>query len=150
MPKWCVRPMIDGCWTPPYQAVRDGDLFRVDHRRQAAEDGAQLQLQWTFIGGDRLSWVKKRETYEDKLRANAQRMGGEWRRSAVGWIPSTDRSLLKATCTYVWRVPVEQLSEDDYSDRILEIVGQPATKWTPTKSDMQTYCRALSVDPLET
>ncbi|RHZ04826.1 hypothetical protein DYB37_011306 [Aphanomyces astaci] len=74
-------------------------------------------------------------------------MGGEWRRSAVGWIPSTDRSLLKATCTYVWLVPVEQLSEDDYRDRIMEIVGQPATKWTPTKSDMQTYCRALSVDP---
>ncbi|RLO13405.1 hypothetical protein DYB28_009063, partial [Aphanomyces astaci] len=105
--------------------------------------GAQLQLQWTFI----VSWVKKRETYEDKLRANAQRMGGEWRRSAVGWIPSTDRSLLKATCTYVWRVPVEQLSEDDYRDRIMEIVGQPATKWTPTKSDMQNYCRTLSVDP---
>ncbi|RLO13788.1 hypothetical protein DYB28_003644, partial [Aphanomyces astaci] len=41
----------------------------------------------------------------------------------------------------------EQLSEDDYRDRIMEIVGQPATKWTPTKSDMQTYCRALSVDP---
>ncbi|ETV64725.1 hypothetical protein H257_18441 [Aphanomyces astaci] len=143
MPKWRVRPMIDGCWTPPYQAVRDGDLFRVDHRRQAAEDGAQLQLQWTFI----VSWVKKRETYEDKLRANAQRMSGKWRRSAVGLIPSTNRSLLKATCTYVWRVPVEQLSEDDYRDRILEIVGQPATKWTPTKSDMQTYCRALSVDP---
>ncbi|RHY97759.1 hypothetical protein DYB31_015279 [Aphanomyces astaci] len=80
-----------------------------------------------------LSWVKKREAYEDKLRANAQRMGGEWRRSAVGWIPSTDRSLLKATSTYVWRVPVEQLSEDDYHDRIMEIVGQPATKWTPTK-----------------
>ncbi|RHZ14397.1 hypothetical protein DYB26_015324, partial [Aphanomyces astaci] len=94
-----------------------------------------------------VSWVKKRETYEDKLRANAQRMGGEWRRSAVGWIPSTDRSLLKATCTYVWRVPVEQLSEDDYRDRIMEIVGQPATKWTPTKSDMQNYCRTLSVDP---
>ncbi|RLO00109.1 hypothetical protein DYB28_008300, partial [Aphanomyces astaci] len=92
------------------------------------------------------SWVKKRETYEDKLRANAQRMGGEWRRSAVGWIPSTDRSLLTATCTYVWRVPVEQLSEDDYRDRIMEIVVQPATKWTPTKSDMQTYCLALSVD----
>ncbi|RHZ22881.1 hypothetical protein DYB26_009271, partial [Aphanomyces astaci] len=89
-----------------------------------------------------VSWVKKRETYEDKLRANAQRMGGEWRRSAMGWIPSTDRSLLKAICTYVWQVPVEQLS-----DRIMEIVGQPATKWTPTKSDMQTYCRALSVDP---
>ncbi|KAF0707479.1 hypothetical protein AaE_013583, partial [Aphanomyces astaci] len=79
--------------------------------------------------------------------ANAQRMGGDWRRSAVRWIPSTDRSLLKATCTYVWRVPVEQLSEDDYRDHIMEIVGQPATKWTPTKSDMQTYCRALSVDP---
>ncbi|RHY80241.1 hypothetical protein DYB26_003755 [Aphanomyces astaci] len=94
-----------------------------------------------------VSWVKKRETYEDMLRANAQRMGGEWRRSAVGWIPSTDRSLLKAICTYDWRVPVEKLSEDDYRDRIMEIVGQPATKWTPTKSDMQTYCRALSVDP---
>ncbi|RHY58108.1 hypothetical protein DYB30_009027, partial [Aphanomyces astaci] len=47
----------------------------------------------------------------------------------------------------MWRVPVEQLSADDYGDRIMEIVGQPATKWTPTKSDMQTYCRALSVDP---
>ncbi|RLO10969.1 hypothetical protein DYB28_005432, partial [Aphanomyces astaci] len=29
----------------------------------------------------------------------------------------------------------------------MEIVGQSATKWTPTKSDMQTYCRTLSVDP---
>ncbi|ETV70710.1 hypothetical protein H257_13808 [Aphanomyces astaci] len=71
-----------------------------------------------------VSWVKKRETYEDKLRANAQRMGGEWR-----------------------RMPVEQLSEDDYRDRIMEIVGQPATKWTPTMSDMQNYCRTLSIDP---
>ncbi|RLO06738.1 hypothetical protein DYB28_008265 [Aphanomyces astaci] len=48
------------------------------------------------------------------------------------------------------RAKLQQLSEDDYRDRIMEIVGQPATKWTPTKSDMQTYCRALSVDPLET
>ncbi|ETV69573.1 hypothetical protein H257_14705 [Aphanomyces astaci] len=134
MPKWRVRPMIDGCWTPPYQAAQDGDLFRADHRRQAAEDGG-------------LTSTPKRETYEDKLRANAQRMGGKWRWSAVGWIPSTDRSFLKATCTYVWRVPVEQRIEDDYRDHIMEIVLQPATKWTPTKSDMQTYCQALSVDP---
>ncbi|RLO01715.1 hypothetical protein DYB28_004202, partial [Aphanomyces astaci] len=35
----------------------------------------------------------------------------------------------------------------DHSHTTIEIVGQPATKWTPTKSDMQTYCRALSVDP---
>ncbi|RLO13493.1 hypothetical protein DYB28_012871, partial [Aphanomyces astaci] len=116
---------------------------RIDNAKvtRAAHDRRMLDTTLT-----RISWVKKRETYEDKLRANAQRMGGEWRRSAVGWIPSTDRSLLKATCTYVWRVPVEQLSEDDYRDRIMEIVGQPATKWTPTKSDMQNYCRALSVD----
>ncbi|ETV86426.1 hypothetical protein H257_01623 [Aphanomyces astaci] len=120
-----------------------GPLTTTDAKQRRM--GAQLQLQWTFIS---VSWVKKRETYVDKLRANAQRMGVvEWRRSAVGWIPSTDCSLLKATCTYVWRVPVEQLSEDDYHDRIMEIVGQPETKWTPTKSDMQTYCRALSVDP---
>ncbi|RLO10429.1 hypothetical protein DYB28_008783 [Aphanomyces astaci] len=55
MPKWRVRPMIDGCWTPPCQAVRDGDLFQVDHRRQAAEDGGPTSTQWTFIGGDRCS-----------------------------------------------------------------------------------------------
>ncbi|RHZ21104.1 hypothetical protein DYB26_014853, partial [Aphanomyces astaci] len=52
-----------------------------------------------------------------------------------------DRRMLDTT------LPSKQLSEDDYRDRIMEIVGQPATKWTPTKSDMQTYCRALSVDP---
>ncbi|ETV64208.1 hypothetical protein H257_18875 [Aphanomyces astaci] len=71
--------------------------------------------------------LKKRETYEDNLRANARRMGGEWRRSACMWN--------------------KQPSEDDYRNRIMDVVGQPATKWTPTKSDIQTYCRALSVDP---
>ncbi|ETV84953.1 hypothetical protein H257_02849 [Aphanomyces astaci] len=78
--------------------------------------------------------------------ANAQRMGGEWRRSAVRWIPSTDRSLLKATCTYVWRVPVEQLSEDDYRDHIMEIVGQPATKGSPTKHDQRLVSFMERVD----
>ncbi|ETV65038.1 hypothetical protein H257_18162 [Aphanomyces astaci] len=137
-PNWGARLMIVGCWTRPYQAAQDGDLFRADHRRQAAEDeGPNIPGELGEEAGNVL----------DKLRVNAQRMGGEWRRSAVRWIPSTDRSLLKATCTYVWRVPVEQFSEDDYRDRIMEIVGQPGLKTTPTKSDMQTYCRALSVDP---
>ncbi|RHZ09814.1 hypothetical protein DYB37_014020, partial [Aphanomyces astaci] len=126
------------------KANRPAKEKRIDHAKVARAAHDRRMLDTTLPS---ISWVKKRETYEDKLRANAQRMGGEWRRSAVGWIPSTDRSLLKATCTYVWRVPVEQLSEDDYRDRIMEIVGQPATKWTPTKSDMQNYCRTLSVDP---
>ncbi|RHY58943.1 hypothetical protein DYB34_010240, partial [Aphanomyces astaci] len=136
-PNWeqLPRPPIEGAYVDEdYPPPEKSDAEK--RAEEKAEARAKL-----------LSWVKKRETYEDKLRANAQRMGGEWRRSAVGWIPSTDRSLLKATCTYVWRVPVEQLSEDDYRDRIMEIVGQPATKWTPTKSDMQNYCRTLSVDP---
>ncbi|RQM30640.1 hypothetical protein B5M09_013468, partial [Aphanomyces astaci] len=94
---------------------------RVDHAKVARAAHDRRMLDTTLPS---ISWVKKRETYEDKLRANAQRMGGEWR-----------------------RMPVEQLSEDDYRDRIMEIVGQPATKWTPTKSDMQNYCRTLSVDP---
>ncbi|RLO09780.1 hypothetical protein DYB28_005734, partial [Aphanomyces astaci] len=136
-PKQAERRRINKANRPPREK-------RVDHDKVARAAHDRRMLDNTLPS---ISWVKKRETYEDKLRANAQRMGGEWRRSAVGWIPSTDRSLLKVTCTYVWRVPVEQLSEDDYHDRIMEIVGQPETKWTPTKSDMQTYCWALSVNP---
>ncbi|ETV83519.1 hypothetical protein H257_04233 [Aphanomyces astaci] len=86
------------------------------------------------------------------MRTSDERMRNEWVASGDGVLwdgshPRTDCGLLKATCTYVWRVPVEQLSDDDYSDRITQSVRQPVAKWTPTKSDMQKYSWALSVDP---
>ncbi|KAF0708623.1 hypothetical protein AaE_013134, partial [Aphanomyces astaci] len=86
------------------------------------------------------------------MKTSDERMRNEWVASGDGVLwggsyPRTDCSLLKATCTYVWRVPVEQLSEMATATASRKSVRQPVAKWTPTKSDMQTYSWALSVDP---
>ncbi|ETV95089.1 hypothetical protein H310_11372 [Aphanomyces invadans] len=65
--------------------------------------------------------TRKREKYEDKLKAIAQHMGHDWKRTAVGWIESSDRSLLKSTCMYVWNTAMIDLTEDEYHYRIREI-----------------------------
>ncbi|RHY21609.1 hypothetical protein DYB32_009763 [Aphanomyces invadans] len=75
-------------------------------------------------------------------------MGQNWRSLAVTWIESADRSLLEASCMYLWHIDRDALDEDEFQARIRKIIGEPANKWTLTKSDMLEYCRGLRVDPL--
>ncbi|RHY21628.1 hypothetical protein DYB32_009755 [Aphanomyces invadans] len=75
-------------------------------------------------------------------------MGQNWRSLAVTWIESADRSLLEASCMYLWHIDRDALDEDEFQARIRKIIGEPANKWTLTKSDMLEFCRGLRVDPL--
>ncbi|ETW01596.1 hypothetical protein H310_06236 [Aphanomyces invadans] len=63
-------------------------------------------------------WKRKREKYEGKLKAIAQRMGHGWERTA-----------------------------DEYKYRIREIICQPANEWMWTKQDMEMHCQHLRLDP---
>ncbi|RHY22162.1 hypothetical protein DYB32_009590 [Aphanomyces invadans] len=91
-------------------------------------------------------------------------MGLNWRSLAVTWIESADRSLLEASCSYLWHIDRYALDENEFQARIRKIIGEPANKWTLTKSnkwtltksnkwtltklDMLEYCKGLRVDPL--
>ncbi|RLO03399.1 hypothetical protein DYB28_012879, partial [Aphanomyces astaci] len=90
---------------------------------------------------------RKRDRYEEKLKANAQRMRHDWRATAVPWLESADRSMVEAACLYLWDINIDDLDESEFRERICKIIGEPGNKWTVTKAEMEEKCKKLRVDP---
>ncbi|RLO12792.1 hypothetical protein DYB28_011255 [Aphanomyces astaci] len=116
------------------------------------QDGPSLVLKdieyppITTVDRDSLvAW--KRDRYEDKLKANAQRMRHDWRATAVPWLESADSSMVEAACLYLWDINIDDLDESEFRERICKIIGEPANKWTVTKAEMEEQCKKLRVDP---
>ncbi|RHY32289.1 hypothetical protein DYB25_012723, partial [Aphanomyces astaci] len=86
------------------------------------------------------------DTYEDQLKAQAQRLGHTWHRSSVGWMESTNRDLLQSIYEFEWGIEPKDLTEYQYRCKIMDIIEAPPTKWTPKKADMEKYFQYLKMD----
>ncbi|RHZ11385.1 hypothetical protein DYB31_015383 [Aphanomyces astaci] len=114
---------------------------KVDYVAQAKTEHAR-RLTAAFDSPKR-----KRDRYEEKLKANAQRMRHDWHATAVPWLESADRSMVEAACLYLWDISIDVLDESEFRERICKIIGEPANKWTVTKAEMEEQYKKLRVDP---
>ncbi|RHY85008.1 hypothetical protein DYB35_014020, partial [Aphanomyces astaci] len=136
--QWTTQPGNSG-WTPvsgPHQGGPSLVLKDIEYPPITTVDRDSL-----------VAWKRKRDRYEEKLKANAQRMRHDWRATAVPWLESADRSMVEAACLYLWDINIDDLDESEFRERICKIIGEPANKWTVTKAEMEEQCKKLRVDP---
>ncbi|ETV87491.1 hypothetical protein H257_01041 [Aphanomyces astaci] len=136
--EWTTQPGNSG-WTPVSGQHQDGTSLVL----KDIEYPPIMTVDWDSL----VAWKRKRDWYEEKLKANAQRMRHDWRATAAPWLESADRSMVEAACLYLWDINIDDLDKSKFRERIFKVIGEPANKWTVTKAEMEKQWKKLRVDP---